>query len=106
MEYADDPHGELVRKVAWLRWAAAIETVTYLLLLWAWLSGHDAAKALAGSVHGMVWTGFVAMLLGLRVPMGWTWEWVVAMVVTGPVGAVIVFERLRRRGVPADAVAR
>ncbi|HZQ27076.1 MAG TPA: DUF3817 domain-containing protein [Acidimicrobiales bacterium] len=105
-EYVDDPHAELVRKVAWLKWGSIIETVSYLLLLTFWLSGHDLLTAMVGSLHGMIWMGFVGMLVGLRVPMRWTWTWVALAVVTGPIGAVLVYERIRRQGVPEDATAR
>lgn len=103
VEYVDDRHGELERKVAWLRVVALIETVTYLVLLVAWISGNAYGKSLAGSVHGMVWLAFVAMEVGVRKPMGWTWAWVGATVVTGPIGALMVYGRIRRSGVPASA---
>jgi hypothetical protein len=106
VEYVDDPHAELVRKVAWLKVGAAIETVSYLLLLWAWLGGHPVLTSIVGSLHGMIWMGFVGMLVGLRRPMAWTWGWIALGIVTGPIGAVIVYERIRRQGVPDDAVAR
>ena len=102
-EYVDDPHAQFVRKIGWLRITAVIETVSYLLLLWAWLGGHDLLTGVIGSLHGMIWMGFVAMLLEARRPMGWTWAWVAVAVVTGPIGAVLVYERLRRQGIPADA---
>ena len=105
VEAVDDRHGELVRKVAWLRYVALIETVTYLILLVAWIGGSEMGTSLAGSVHGMVWLAFVAMVLGVRRPMCWTWLWVVVVVVTGPIGALVVYARVRRHGVPADARA-
>jgi hypothetical protein len=105
-EIVTDPHAEFVRKIGWLRAVAIVETVSYLLLLWAWLGHHPILTAAIGSLHGLIWTGFVAMLLEARRPMGWTWAWVVAAVVTGPVGAVLVYERLRRQGIPEGARAR
>jgi integral membrane protein len=104
-EYIDDPHAQFVRKVGWLRKVAVVETVSYLILLYAWLGGHDILKAVVGSLHGMIWVGFVAMLLEARRPMRWTWAYVAVAVVTGPVGAALVYERLRRQGIPDDARA-
>jgi len=105
VEYVDDRHGELVRKVVWLRVVALTETVTYLVLLAAWISGNLTGKSVAGSVHGMVWLAFVAMLVGVRRPMGWSWAWVAVGVATGPIGALLVYGRIRRAGVPANAHA-
>jgi integral membrane protein len=104
IQYDDiDRHTRFVRKMAWLRWVAVVETCSYLALLWAWLGGHPLLTGVIGSAHGMIWTGFVAMLLEARRPMRWTWAYVAVAIVTGPVGAVLVFERLRRQGIPADA---
>ena len=105
VEAVDDRHEELVRKVAWLRYVALIETVTYLVLLVAWLGGSELGTSFAGSVHGMVWLAFVAMLLGVQRPMRWTWPWVILVIVTGPIGALVVYARIRRHGVPLDARA-
>ena len=103
MEYVDDPHAEFVRKVGWLTKTALIETVSYVLLLWAWLGGHQLTSRILGSVHGMIWLAFVAMLLEARRPMRWTWNYVAFVIITGPVGAVAAYERIRRQGIPADA---
>jgi hypothetical protein len=105
-QYLDDPHAQFVRKIAWLKWTALIETVSYSLLLWAWLGGHDVVRAIVGSLHGMIWLGFVAMLLEARRPMNWTWAYTVFAVATGPLGALVVFERIRREGVPEGARVR
>jgi hypothetical protein len=106
LQYDDlDRHTRFVRKIGWLRWTAVVETGSYLALLWAWLGGHPVLTGVIGSAHGMIWTGFVAMLLEARKPMRWSWAWVAAAIVTGPIGAVLVYERLRRQGVPDDARA-
>lgn len=104
-QYVDDPHAELIRKVAWLRWAALVETASYALLLVAWAAQSPMGKALMGSIHGMTWLAFVAMLVGVLRPMRWGWRWAALVVLTGPIGAVLVYERIRRHGVPAGARA-
>jgi hypothetical protein len=103
-DFADDTTTELERKAATLRWISAIETVTYVVLFVFWQAGSDIGTALFGSIHGMVFLAFAGMLVGIRQAMGWTWGYVALGIVLGPVGAVLVFARLRRDGVPAEAV--
>lgn len=106
VEVLDDPRSQLVRKVAWIRWVAVVETISYLLLLGFWLSGHDLGVKLVGSLHGTIWMGFVGMLFGVERPMGWTRKYLALVILTGPVGAVLVHERIRRHGVPAVLPSR
>lgn len=99
-DFADSPTTELERKVATLKWGALIETVSYLILLAFWIGGSDVGTKLFGSVHGMVFLAFSAMVLGVRSGMGWTWGYAGTVIVLGPVGSVMVYERIRRYGVP------
>ena len=96
VDFADDPGGELRRKVKTLRVAAVVETVSYLVLLAFWVTGNRVGVRIFGSVHGMVFLVFAAMVVGLRRDLGWTWGFVAAALLTGPIGAVIVYERIRR----------
>ena len=99
-EFAGDLTTELERKVAWLRAMCLIETVSYLILFAFWVSGNDIGTKVFGSVHGMVFLGFAAMVIGVYRPMEWTIPFVVVAICTGPFGALVVYERIRRRGVP------
>jgi len=95
-DFADDPSSELERKARALRFVALLETVTYLLLAYFWLVAHNTAmKAIVGFFHGLVWMAFVAMTLLIREDIGWTWGYTALVIVTGPVGGVLVWWRLR-----------
>ena len=37
--------------------------------------------------------------------MGWTWKYSIAVIVLGPIGGVMVWERIRREGVPDAGTA-
>jgi hypothetical protein len=102
-DFADDTTTELERKASALRWVSLIETVTYVALFIFWQSGSAIGTALLGSIHGMVFLAFCGMVVGIRAAMGWTWGYVALAVLLGPIGAVLVFARLRREGVPAEA---
>jgi hypothetical protein len=103
-DFADDTTTELERKASALRWVSLIETVTYVVLFVFWQAGSDIGTALFGSIHGMVFLAFAGMLVGIRQAMGWTWGYVALGILLGPIGAVLVYARLRRHGVPAGAL--
>ncbi len=95
-DFADDSSTELERKAKALKFVALFETVTYLLLAYFWLVAHnDTLKAVVGFFHGLVWMTFVAMTVIIRPDIGWTWVYTALVVVTGPIGGVLVWWRLR-----------
>ena len=102
-DFADDTTTELERKASALRWVSLIETCTYIALFIFWQAGSAIGTALLGSIHGMVFLAFAGMVVGIRAAMGWTWGYVAWSIVLGPIGAVMVYARLKRHGVPAEA---
>lgn len=99
-DFADSTTTELERKLVPLRWASLIETVTYCILFFFWVTGNRPGRLLMGSIHGMVFLAFAAMVLGVRAEMRWTWKYVITVIVLGPVGALMVYARLKQQGVP------
>jgi hypothetical protein len=95
-DFADDQSSELERKAKTLKFMALFETVTYLLLFYFWVvSPNVAVKAVVGFFHGLVWMAFVAMVVLIREEIGWTWGYTALVVVTGPIGGIMVWWRLR-----------
>jgi nitrate/nitrite transporter NarK len=107
VDYADDPRTELDRKAQQLQWVAAIETVSYalLFLFWAILDNLVGTK-LMGFFHGWIFLAFAAMVIFIARPMHWTWKFVAVALLTGPIGSILVYERIRREGVPQRAGVR
>jgi hypothetical protein len=105
VDFADDPGSELQRKAQSLSWVCVTETITYAVLFAFWVSGNRAGTAVTGSIHGIVVLAFAAMVIMISHDMGWTWRYVGLVVLTGPIGAILVFERIRRHGVPQRARA-
>jgi hypothetical protein len=100
-DFADDPVSEVERMAVELKVVALVETVTYLLLAYFWLVADSrTGTAIVGSIHGIVWLAFAGMVVLIRPKIGWTWGYVVLVVVTGPIGGLLVFTRLQREGVP------
>lgn len=100
-DFADSTTTELERKLVPLRWAALAETITYSVLFFFWVTGNRPGRLLMGSVHGMIFLAFAAMVLGVRADMRWTWKYAITVIVLGPIGSVMVYSRLRRQGVPS-----
>jgi hypothetical protein len=100
-DFADDPVTEAERMAGALKIVALVETVSYLLLAYFWLIAQDdIGKRVVGSVHGMIWLAFVAMVVIIKPKIGWSWAYVALVVLTGPIGGVLVFARLQMEGVP------
>ena len=96
-DFADDEGSELERKARALMWVALVETITYLLLAYFWLiAQNDVGKAITGFFHGLVWMAFVAMTVLIREDIGWTWGYTALVILTGPIGGILVFTRIRR----------
>ena len=99
--YADeDGSTELERKVAALRVVCLIETVSYLILsafwiYWLVLGGSKLGVQMFGSVHGIVFLAFAAMVFGVHRQMGWGRGFLAIAILTGPIGAVYVFWHTR-----------
>jgi hypothetical protein len=99
-DFADDTSSELERKARALQWVCIAEAISYCLLLYFWLSGNGVGTAVTGSLHGVVVMAFAAMVVLITREMGWSWGYVALVLLTGPIGALLVYERIRRHGVP------
>jgi integral membrane protein len=100
-DFADDMITEAERMAKALKVVALVETVSYLLLAYFWLVAQsDTGTKVVGSVHGMIWLAFVAMVVIIKPKIGWSWGYVALVVLTGPIGGLLVFARLQMEGVP------
>jgi hypothetical protein len=96
-DFADDPSSELERKAKSLKVMALVETVSYVTLFWFWVvQPVDVVKVIVGFFHGLIWLAFAAMTVIIAPAIGWTWLYVAIVIVTGPVGGLMVFSRLQR----------
>ncbi len=110
--YAEDEDGstELERKVGTLRVVCLVETASYLVLMafwfsWLVLGGSRLGVQMFGSLHGMIFLAFTAMVFGVHRPMGWGRGFLAMAILTGPIGALYVYWRIRRDGVPRRTAA-
>jgi hypothetical protein len=95
-DFADSPTTELERRIQPLKVVSLVEAATYAGLLAFWVAGNRDGILLVGSMHGMVVCAFAGMVLLIFRPLGWSLPFAVAVVLTGPVGALAVYWALRR----------
>jgi hypothetical protein len=101
-DFADATSSELERKARALQVVCIGETTTYAVLLYFMVTGNEVGRALMGSLHGVVVLAFAAMVIMITPAMRWPWWYAAVVILTGPIGALVVYERIRRRGVPEE----
>jgi hypothetical protein len=84
---------------------SVLETVSFMLVLAAMaMLDKGELRSAAGAFHGLLFALYAVLLVLTRRVLGWSLGFAALGVLTGPVGAILVLERLRRRAVqPAPA---
>ena len=75
---------------------SVLETISFLVLLAMMLTGNESGVSVAGAIHGFLFLAYALLVLRDREEFGWTWGFVAVAILTGPIGALLVMERLRR----------
>lgn len=96
VDFADDTSTELERRLGPLKVVSVLETMMWVFAAVFWLVGSKTAQLLLWSMHGMVVVAFAGMVLLIFRQVGWSLAFALFSVLTGPIGAVSVFVRLRR----------
>lgn len=78
-----------------LRAVSILETLSFLVLLGMMLSHNDAGVSVTGAIHGMLFLAYALLVLRDREVFGWSWGFVALAILTGPIGAIVVLEKLR-----------
>ncbi|HEY3832065.1 MAG TPA: DUF3817 domain-containing protein [Acidimicrobiia bacterium] len=100
-QYADDPRTELDRKAQQLRWTALVETVGYAGLFYCFVIWQNsAATKIFGFFHGWIFIAYAVMVCWIFPSIEWAWWWPVVALFTGPVGGIMLYEKIRRDGAP------
>jgi integral membrane protein len=83
------PHAQLL-------WLSILETVSFLALLTAMFAGSEGGVSVIGLVHGLLFLAYALVVFLGREALGWSQGFTALAILTGPVGAVLALERLRR----------
>lgn len=79
-----------------LRWLSIVETLSFVALLSMMLTGNEQGVSIVGAIHGILFLAYAILVVRDRETFGWSWGFVAAAVLTGPIGPILVLERLRR----------
>jgi integral membrane protein len=79
-----------------LRLVSILETISFLALLTMMLSHNDLGVSIAGAIHGLLFLGYAVLVFRDRDDLGWTGGFAALAILTGPLGPIIVLEKLRR----------
>jgi integral membrane protein len=79
-----------------LRWLSIVETLSFVALVWMMVSGNEQGVSIVGAIHGFLFLAYAILVIRDREVFGWSWAFVAVALVTGPIGPIVVLERLRR----------
>lgn len=82
-----------------LGWVSIAETLSFLGLLGAMVAHNDQLISVIGAVHGLLFLAYAFLVWIDHEEFGWQRWFAIGSVITGPLGAIVVLERLRRAGV-------
>ncbi|MBA2273063.1 MAG: DUF3817 domain-containing protein [Actinobacteria bacterium] len=79
-----------------LKLISILETVSFLGLLLMIFVGSEEGVSAVGLLHGLLFLAYALLILVDRAKLGWSSAFVALSIVTGPLGAILVLDRLRR----------
>ena len=79
-----------------------LETFSFLVLLVMMVRHNEAGVSIVGMTHGILFLAYALLVVKDREGFGWTWLFVAVAILTGPIGAILVLERLPRRDARTD----
>lgn len=86
-------------------WLSILETISFIALLGAMTAGSETGVSIAGMTHGLLFLAYAVVVFVYREALGWSSRFVALAILTGPIGAIIALERLRRDHVEATSGA-
>jgi len=78
-----------------LRLVSVLETISFVVLLFMMFTHNEAGVSVVGATHGFLFLAYALLVVRDREAYGWSWGFVALAILTGPLGAIVVLERLR-----------
>ena len=85
-----------LNKARQLAAVSILETLSFIALLGAMYLGSDGGVSVVGMIHGLLFLAYAVLVFRDHRDFGWTTGFMLVAILTGPIGAIIVLERLRR----------
>jgi integral membrane protein len=95
----------VTNKARQLAAVSVLETLSFIALLAVMVMGSEAGISAVGMVHGLLFLAYAVLVFRDHRDLGWTTGFMLVAILTGPVGAIVVLERLRRDGALGSARA-
>ena len=80
-----------------LRWLSIVETISFITLVWMMVTANEQGVSIVGAIHGFLFLLYAIFVVRDREQLGWGWGFVALAILTGPIGPIIVLEKLRRK---------
>lgn len=96
VDFADDTTTELERKLGPLKVVSLVEAGMWVAAAAFWVAGNRVGQLLLWSIHGTIAMCFAGMVLLIFRKLDWSPQFAAISILSGPVGALLVYERLRR----------
>lgn len=93
METSSTP--DRARAVTQLRIVSLLETLSFVALLAMMFTHNETGVSITGMIHGLLFLAYAVLVLKDRDVLGWSTGFVALAILTGPIGAIVVLEKLR-----------
>ena len=84
---------------------SVLETLSFITLLAVMVMGSESGVSVVGMVHGLLFLAYAIIVFRDYRDHGWSTGFMLVAILTGPIGAIVVLERLRRDGALGSAQA-
>ena len=81
-------------------WLSITETISFLGLLAMMATGNETGVSVVGMIHGLLFAAYALVVWFQREELGWSTGFAILAILTGPIGAIIALERIRRDHAP------
>ena len=81
---------------------SALETLTFAFLLVAMARKNESAVSIMGLIHGLLFASYALAVWSWHGRLRWSLPFAVVAILTGPLGAVLALERIRREASRPD----
>ncbi len=75
-----------------------LETLSFMVLLTMMIRHSESGVSISGAIHGLLFLWYAVLVFRDRTAFGWSAGFTAAAILTGPIGPILVLERLRRDG--------
>ncbi len=89
---------EMRSKATLLKSVSILETLSFVVLLTMMIRHSETGISIVGAIHGLLFLWYVVLVFRDRATFGWSGGFTAAAILTGPLGPILVLERLRRDG--------